>query len=249
MANEPRRILEQPALSVGGFTPSTVPASGSYLALDITSDKTYRFQLDELITFIESQGITVDDASYTVKGISERATQSEVNAGTATGGTGAVLFVAPPELVAYVTNYVATNAPVPADATTTVTGIVELATDAEIQSGTDTGGDGPLVVQPSQLKAQIQEQEVQFSSNVITTQEIAFFGAKNIESIHFDITQIDSVSYQTRTGTGSYTSRADLAAVNSVLNANVGIIYLQISATFDASYNGVASALLKVISL
>lgn len=39
-----------------------------------------------------------------------------------------------------------------ADATSTVAGIVELATAAEINAGTATGGDGPLVVTPDQFK-------------------------------------------------------------------------------------------------
>ena len=38
-----------------------------------------------------------------------------------------------------------------ADASTTVAGVVELATSAEITAGTATGGDGPLVVTPDQL--------------------------------------------------------------------------------------------------
>ena len=39
------------------------------------------------------------------------------------------------------------------DASTTTTGVVEIATQAEYDAGTDTGSDGPLVVPPSMIKS------------------------------------------------------------------------------------------------
>lgn len=49
---------------------------------------------------VQIGGGSVANASETVKGIVEEATQSEVNAGTDTGGTGAQLFVAPSKYLA-----------------------------------------------------------------------------------------------------------------------------------------------------
>lgn len=74
------------------------------------------------------------NASTTAKGIAEEATQAEVTAGTATGGTGARLFVNPSTAVA----------------STTDRGMVEEATQAEVDAGTAVGGSGArLFINPS----------------------------------------------------------------------------------------------------
>lgn len=57
------------------------------------------------------------DASYTIKGVSERATVDEINAGTGTGGTGAALFVNPADL--QYTTYASTTSNTLAATTTT----------------------------------------------------------------------------------------------------------------------------------
>ena len=72
------------------------------------------------------------NASTTVAGKVEKATQPETNAWTSIGGTGAELFVWPAELVSF-----AAWITVP-DATDTVKGKVELATNAEAVTWTDT---------------------------------------------------------------------------------------------------------------
>lgn len=54
-----------------------------------------------------SGGVTVlPDASTTVKGVVEKAIQAEANAGTATGGTGAELFIGPAELLALAATFI-----------------------------------------------------------------------------------------------------------------------------------------------
>jgi hypothetical protein len=79
----------------------------------------------------------VADASTTTKGIVEEATQAEVDAGTAAGGTSARLFINPSTV----------------SASETTSGIVEEATDAEVTAGTATGGTGrKLFVTPAKLK-------------------------------------------------------------------------------------------------
>jgi len=72
------------------------------------------------------------NASETVAGKVEKATQWEANAWTSTGWTGAELFVWPAELKV-ITDWLVTP-----DASETVKGKVELATDAEWKTGTDT---------------------------------------------------------------------------------------------------------------
>ena len=72
------------------------------------------------------------NASTTVAGKVEKATQPETNAWTSIGGTGAELFVWPAELKT-VTDWLITP-----DATDTVKGKVELATNAETVTWTDT---------------------------------------------------------------------------------------------------------------
>jgi len=72
--------------------------------------------------------VTPPDASTTVKGRIELATQAEVDAGTDT-----VRAVTPATLK----QYVATASPAPADASTTVKGVIQLATAAEVLAGTD----------------------------------------------------------------------------------------------------------------
>jgi len=76
----------------------------------------------------EWKPVTPPDASTTVKGRIELATQAEVDA-----GTDAVRAVTPATLK----QYVDTASPAPADASTTVKGIIQLATAAEVLAGTD----------------------------------------------------------------------------------------------------------------
>src|SRR3990167_6000177 len=63
-------------------------------------------------TYIDTSGGA--NASETARGIVEEATDAEVTAGTATGGTGAKLIITPAKLLTYFTRSVATtNIPVP----------------------------------------------------------------------------------------------------------------------------------------
>lgn len=61
--------------------------------------------------YVDSVGSSgASDASETVKGIVEEATQAEMDAGTDTGGTSAKLFVPPSKIQQYVSDYVSENA-------------------------------------------------------------------------------------------------------------------------------------------
>lgn len=60
----------------------------------ITDWKTYKKYMDEIAL------VSAPDADTSTKGVVEKATTAEINAGTATGGTGAELFVAPDALTA-----------------------------------------------------------------------------------------------------------------------------------------------------
>lgn len=60
----------------------------------ITDWKTYKDYMDEIAL------VSAPDADASTKGVAEEATTAEVDAGTATGGTGAELFVAPDALAA-----------------------------------------------------------------------------------------------------------------------------------------------------
>lgn len=95
-----------------------------------------------LVTFgqLSRQAIAgAANASETVKGLVEEATQAEVDAGTAVGGTGARLYINPSKL---------------ANASETIKGVVEEATQAEMNAGTNTGGTGAkLFVPPSKIKS------------------------------------------------------------------------------------------------
>lgn len=69
-------------------------------------------------TYIDAQVVAGGtDATYTVKGISEKATVDEINAGTSLGGTGASLFVNPSDLV--FSNYASTTSSILTSTTTT----------------------------------------------------------------------------------------------------------------------------------
>lgn len=102
------------------------------------------------------------DATETAKGLVEEATQAEVNAGTVSGSE-ARLYVNPSKLAAWpgsaniTTLGTVTSGDVAAilpNATTTVKGIVEVATQTEVNNGTATGGTGAsLVVTPATLTA------------------------------------------------------------------------------------------------
>jgi hypothetical protein len=84
-------------------------------------------------------GTSVPDASETVKGIVEEATDAEVTAGTGAGGTGARLYVNPTKLLTWWATL---------DASETVKGRAEIATQAE----TDTGTDDTRMVTPLKLR-------------------------------------------------------------------------------------------------
>ncbi len=88
----------------------------------------------------------VADASTTDKGLVEIATQSEFDAGTDTGGTGAKLTALPSQI----------QGSLPSNASTTVKGLVEIATQAQFDAGTDTGETGAkLMPLPSQIQGAI----------------------------------------------------------------------------------------------
>lgn len=85
------------------------------------------------------------NASETVAGKVEEATDAEVTAGTATGATGAKLVVTPAKLATRLATVVV-------NASTTVKGIAEEATQTEVNAGTATGGTGAkLFVTPETL--------------------------------------------------------------------------------------------------
>lgn len=73
--------------------------SGNVLARLPRGTDNYIMKMNGNVPNWEAENVTVD-ASTTVKGIVEAATSSEVTAGTATGGTGAVLAVTPDALAA-----------------------------------------------------------------------------------------------------------------------------------------------------
>lgn len=90
-------------------------------------------------------GAGAANATAAVKGIVQAATTAQVNAGTATGSTGAVLAVTPDALAA--SNY-------NMNASATGKGVTQLATSSQINSATPTGSTGAaLTVTPDQLAA------------------------------------------------------------------------------------------------
>lgn len=109
-------------------TPPTSPTGGQ-LWVDTSVDPPVVKVYDATAGSWVEVGKQPADASETVKGIIELATQAEVDA-----GTDAVRAVTPATLK----QYVATASPAPADASETVKGIIELATNAEVTAGTDT---------------------------------------------------------------------------------------------------------------
>ena len=76
---------------------------GDYALVDTGGDDAQLYVWDETDSAWVASGVTtiIPDASETVKGISEEATQAQVNAGTAIGETGARLFVNPEKLAAF----------------------------------------------------------------------------------------------------------------------------------------------------
>jgi hypothetical protein len=131
---------------------------------------------------IKDSGVTISgsntgdevDATTTVEGVVEEATQTEVNTGTAEAGTVARLFVTPKKLEdktmgTYTGTTITDNVTIKtalqeletaveasgvlADASETAKGVVEEATTAETLAGTATGATGAkLVVTPTKLK-------------------------------------------------------------------------------------------------
>lgn len=105
-----------------------------------------------------------------------------------------------------------------ADASTTVKGIVEEADSTEINNGTDTGATGArLFVTPSQLRAYANERLYEFSSNLVTALEKSFYGVVEILALNINPSAATISLLETRLGTGTRTTRADLTAVNAYL--------------------------------
>jgi hypothetical protein len=113
--------------------------AGTPLAYDGEADMTGDTNKFATVKYVNDTAVAgAPDASTTVKGIVQEATQGEVDAGTATGSTGARLFVNPSTLDSWQKN-----------ASTTVKGVVEIATTEEITAGDTTGGTGARLVVPA----------------------------------------------------------------------------------------------------
>lgn len=104
----------------------TGTATGDLSGLTTTDKSSLRAAINEVNA--KPSGGVPSDASETVKGIAELATQTEVNT-----GTDDLRIVTPLKLATRIAAI-----PAPAAATTTSQGIVELATVAETTTGTDT---------------------------------------------------------------------------------------------------------------
>lgn len=102
---------------------------GDYALVDVGSADAQLFIWDDTDTDWIASGVTtvVPNASETVAGITEEATDAEMTAGTTAGGTGARLFVNPAKLLTwFATKYIAWTA--------ALAGVVELSTTAEAQN-------------------------------------------------------------------------------------------------------------------
>ena len=97
------RLATQALVNTGTNTTDVVTADtledktmGTYTGSTITDNVVLKTVLQELETAVEANAIV--NASETVKGVVEEATDAETAAGTATGATGAKLFVTPAKL-------------------------------------------------------------------------------------------------------------------------------------------------------
>lgn len=123
---------------------SAYNATTNVLTLSLSDGSTVDLDMTNLIADAVASVAVTPDATETVKGIAEIATQTETNT-----GTDDTRFVTPLKLATFVANAIA-SATAPA-ATETVAGIVELATTAEATTGTDTA----RAVTPAGVKAAI----------------------------------------------------------------------------------------------
>ena len=127
------------------------------------------------------------------------------------------------------------------DASETVAGLVEIATDTEFNDATDTGGSAELVVRPSQLEGIINPDLYQVNSSLSTSDTKRYSGNTEFVSEDSGLAEIDSYTFETRVEAGTtWTSRASLAALNTYANT-IGAtteFYLRVTATFDAAYTG-----------
>lgn len=97
------KTLTSPTINLGSDAEGDTyyrNSSGAFVRLPRGTDN-YILKMNGNVPNWEAETVTVD-ASTTVKGIVEVATSSEVTAGTATGGTGAVLVVTPDALASSV---------------------------------------------------------------------------------------------------------------------------------------------------
>ena len=206
---------------------------------------------DYISNYVATNAPSPNNATYTQRGVSERATQTEVNNGTESGST-SILFVSPPELTTYVENYVANNSSEVSGATTTTSGIVEIATITDVNNNNNTGESGEtVVITPSLLNSSISYQSVDFSDNINTTKEVGFYGKVELD-IQFNTSEISSISYQTRAGgTTTYNTQTNLTDVNNFFSSVTDgtTNYLLLSCTFNAAWDGLASVMIKTKQL
>lgn len=212
--------------------------------LDVTGITSFQNYITQ---YVATNAPSPPNANYTQKGVSERATFAEVSGGTASGTT-SVLFVAPPELVTYVQNYVANNSSEVSGATTTTAGIVEIATVTDINNSNDTGDSGEtVVVTPSLLNNLLPYSPLDLSSNINTTKEVSFYGKVELD-IHLPTGEIDSVVYKTRSeGTTTYNDEPTLTDVNNFFAAVTDgtVNHLLVSVTFNSSWDGISSVMIR----
>ncbi len=86
---------------------------------------------EDLVTFGQLSRVSLAgtvDASYTTKGIAERATVAEINSGATSGGTSAPLFISPSDLI--YSSFASTTA-----STTQIVGINQLSTTTRLMTG------------------------------------------------------------------------------------------------------------------
>jgi hypothetical protein len=126
--------FKQPYTVTTGLAKTHAGASKLVLSNDAAFYNNFTLYLNAIA------GAGAANASTAVKGLAQAATTAQINAGTATGSTGAVLFMTPD---AFATSSVATAAAIVGiNASSTVRGIVQEATATQINNGTATGSTG-----------------------------------------------------------------------------------------------------------
>ena len=82
----------------------------------------------------------------------------------------------------------------------------------------------------------------QFDDNIDTIDEKRYTGNTTFNTVDFALTEIDSITYETRTSAATtWATRADLTALNTYSGSVGAAFYLRITATYDSAYNGFAT--------